>query len=182
MNEKAILAHDQELLVKDFWKTIVLTHNVGKSRERRNVIFRHSFFVSTRELTNLSLAAIGKMLGKDHATVLHAIKHHKANYTYDPLYRNIYDDLYASMAEMIHGHNEDIYNAIENRMKNLDLDMFNDEMIKMYKKKLETQREQFELQVDSLKRDVSRLKKQLRTTQERAEFLNKEALRYKNLV
>jgi hypothetical protein len=182
MNDKQILAHDQEILIREFWKTIELTHSIGKSRERRNVCFRHSFFVAARELTSLSLSAIGKILGKDHATVLHAVRNHKPNYTYDSLYRNIFDDVYSSMAGIVEEQAESLHKLIEDRLQHVDIEGFNNEMINMYRRKLETQQEAFDLQIEALKKQNSILHRNLQAAQKRAEFLNKEALRYKNLV
>jgi len=46
----------------------------SKSRERYIVEARHLYYWLLRKKTNYSLSTLGKMLGKDHATVLHSIK------------------------------------------------------------------------------------------------------------
>jgi hypothetical protein len=46
----------------------------GKCRQREIVIARQYYFRRSREMTKSSLSAIGALVGKDHATVLHGIK------------------------------------------------------------------------------------------------------------
>lgn len=81
----------QERVLIKLWNQITKDYNIAKSRERRNVRFRHAFLVSARMNANLSLKAVAKILNKDHATVIHAIKQHEPNYIYDDAYRTIYN-------------------------------------------------------------------------------------------
>lgn len=46
----------------------------SKSRDTDTRMARQIFMALTRKLTKLSLAKVGAMVGKDHATVVHAIK------------------------------------------------------------------------------------------------------------
>ena len=46
----------------------------SKSRETNTRMARQIFLALTKELTNKSLAAVGAIVGKDHATVIHAKK------------------------------------------------------------------------------------------------------------
>ena len=73
---------DQQLLARNYWSTIEETHDVGRNRERRNVLYSFAFFVACRELSNLSLSTIGRILNKDHATVIHAMKSHESTENY----------------------------------------------------------------------------------------------------
>ena len=177
-----LIAKDQEMLVKDFWTAIEASHNIGPSRHRRNVVFKHAFFAATRELTNLSLKSIGNILNKDHATVLYAIRSHQTNYTYDAQYRNVYDEIFGSMAKIVDGHNEDLYDLIERRMQSLDIEGFNSDMIEMYRRKLETQATHYDETIEHLKKQNAILLRNLKSAQQRAENLNEEALRLKNLL
>ena len=71
---------DQQLLIKSFWNKLSRKNFIIDNRERRNIIYKHSFFVSCRKLTSLSLKSIGSTINKDHATVLHALKINEINY------------------------------------------------------------------------------------------------------
>jgi hypothetical protein len=60
--------------IKELIEKITRTNLSVKSRKREIVDYRIVAFKLTRELTNLSLAAIGRLYNKDHATVLHGLK------------------------------------------------------------------------------------------------------------
>jgi len=182
MPNDVVAAIDQELLCKDFWTTVSSAYNISNNRQRRNIIYKHSFLVCCRELTTLSLASIGSILGKDHSTVLHAIKKHNGNYMYDKIYRAVYDQMYDSFSERVDSFNEGVNSMIEKRISRLNVESFSTIMVKMYKDKLERQQKSYDLQLDSLKRERSILQKQLKTTRDRAENLNKECIRLKNLL
>ena len=71
---------------------------------------------------------------------------------------------------------------IDKRISRLNVESFSTIMVKMYKDKLERQQKSYELQLDSLKRERSILQKQLKTSREREDRLDKECLRLKNLL
>ena len=182
VSDDVVRGIDQELLCKDFWDTISSMYDVTDNRQRRNIIYKHSFFVCCRELTTLSLSSIGKLMDKDHATVLHAIRNHSGKYMYDNIYRAVYDQMYDSFSQKVDTFNEGINNMINKRISRMDVDSFSTVMVKMYKDKLERQHKAYELQIESLKRERTILSKQLKTSRDRAEHLNKECLRLKNLL
>ena len=76
-----------------------------------------------RELTSLSLSSIGKLLNKDHATVLHAIRNHSTNYLQDGQYR-VYDQMYAQLEQRMDKFNSDVSDVIERRLNNMDADVY----------------------------------------------------------
>ena len=63
--------------------------NVGADRKRENVLLRHAFMVASREM--YTCQAIGEVMGKDHATVVHAVKNHEMNYRFIEQYRQGYN-------------------------------------------------------------------------------------------
>ena len=63
--------------------------NVGADRKRENVLLRHAFMVASREM--YTCQAIGEVMGKDHATVVHAVKNHEMNYRFLEQYRQGYN-------------------------------------------------------------------------------------------
>jgi len=90
----------QDMLAK-WWNKHSEQYKIRNTRERRNIIHKHSFFTIARNSTTLSLASIGAILGKDHATVLHAWRNHESNYKYDPSYRMIFDDMCVSIEDFL---------------------------------------------------------------------------------
>jgi len=80
-------------MVKAFLEVQMSMHLWGNSRQRRDVIYRHCFLHIIKRNTSLSLTSIGGLLGRDHATVLHACKNHEGNYKYDPDYIIVYDKM-----------------------------------------------------------------------------------------
>lgn len=99
MQEKDFLDLSQKRLASDLWVKITKQKEIPlKSRKREYVIYRHSFLVALRKYSTMSLDAIGKILGKDHATVIHACKQHEMNYKFDRDYKAVYyqvDDIVA---------------------------------------------------------------------------------------
>lgn len=173
---------DQEYIVKEYWDSYSSLHSVENNRKRRNIVFKYSFFVAARELTSLSLSSIGSMLGKDHATVLHAIRNHSLNYSQDPYYQTIYNQIYDQLSERMDEFNDGINKVLSRRIERLDSEVFSSAMIKMYKTKLEKQRKAYDLQVEALKSENTILKKHSKSLRNRVEKLNTECLRLKNLL
>lgn len=173
---------DQEMLAKNYWQNIEETHNIGKSREHRNVMYRHAFSVACRATTSLSLKAIGKILNKDHATVLHAIKYHESNYRFDSQYHEIYTEIHTCLSEIIEENTDKVYNVVKEKALQFDPEVFNDHVIVMYKRKLEKQEQQHKKRANELEKTVEALKKHNKYLQTRVDALNKEGLRLKNLL
>lgn len=101
LKEKELVGIITQDILANFWKTHSHEHSVINDRQRRNIIHKHSFFHIARENTTLSLSSIGAVLGKDHATVLHACRNHESNYKYDPTYRFIHDDMFIAMEDYL---------------------------------------------------------------------------------
>jgi hypothetical protein len=83
--------------IKLFFDKYASENNFVNNRKRENVIIKHAFFTAVKQLTNLSLASIGSLLNKDHATVLHAYKKHEDNMIYLPGYKQVYGNIYNSL-------------------------------------------------------------------------------------
>ena len=169
-------------MLEEYWNVLQETHNLTESRERRNVIFRHAFSTAARHFSNLSLSSIGKIMRKDHATVLHAINSHEQNYTYDQTYRDTFDLLSNQIADRINKYSEDLEQIMADRLSKINVDVYQNSLIVMYKKKLEKAERVYQDQVKALKHDLSIVSKQLRHHRKRGEELNEECLRLKNLL
>ena len=173
---------DQEMLARNYWSTIEDSHQIGKSRHRRNVFYRHAFFVACREITQLSLATIGRMLDKDHATVIHAMKAHEINYRFDTQYRNIYTEIFTCLNDIISDNTEKVYDVIKSRVSNIDEELFKDHVIEMYKQKLELQENHYQAKLEPLNAELNKIRKHNKQLQKRVDDLNTECLRLKNLL
>ncbi len=106
----------QDMLAK-FWNQHAQEYGVKNTRHRNNIIHKHAFFVISRLSTTLSLAGIGGIIERDHATVLHACKSHESNYKYDPSYRIVYDDMFVRMEDYLL-ENGIVPNTVNDEMKN----------------------------------------------------------------
>lgn len=173
---------DQELMLKDYWSSLCKVHNIEDNRVRRNVRYKHAFMVACREYSNLSLSTIGGILGKDHATVLHAVKIHSPNYLYDQSYRDIYDVVSEDVSSKIMEYSDGVEKMMEKRIDRIDASVFNEAVIQAYKKKLKKQKENYEERIANLTKENSVLKRNLKTGKEREKYLNEECLRLKNLL
>jgi len=73
------------------WKKISVENGVHPtSRVRHHIRYRHAVMVAMKIHSSLSLSSIGKIFGKDHATVLHAKKCHDSNIRFDKAYKAIF--------------------------------------------------------------------------------------------
>ena len=181
-NDDVVSLLDQQMLLEDYWKTIAGTYNIQNNRQRRNVMFRHAFFTATRHFSNLSLNSIGRIIGRDHATVLHACKMHESNYTYDKLYRSTFDSMAEAIVGRIEKYTENLEDLMAKRLSNINVDVYENSMVLMYKRKLEKAEEMYEERLSALQHDLSVVTKQMKHHKRRAEKLNSECLRLKNLL
>lgn len=164
--------------LNDFWITYAEKHKVVNNRERPNVVKKHAFSHISRTNTSVSLNGIAGILGKTHATILHACRQHDANYSYDPDYRLIYDDMFNEMEDFlllngvvpktIHPHVSEVEDVhfkfvdvsrrlrnkikeFESYRKSVEVDMKNIKHIKTHSKELQER-------VWKLERDLVRMK------------------------
>ncbi len=74
--------------------------DIRTNRERKNVVARFAFMVSARRAFTTS--AIGKVMDKNHATVIHATKAHEMNHKFDEDYRKMFEVTEAMIDGLIH--------------------------------------------------------------------------------
>ena len=79
--------------VLQFWRDYSKKYNFEDNRARTNITLKHAFFVACREVAGFSYAAIGNIINKDHATVLHACRNHESNIMYLASYHKIYNEI-----------------------------------------------------------------------------------------
>ena len=173
---------DQQLLVRNYWSTIEETHDVGRNRERRNVLYRFAFFVACREISNLSLNTIGRILNKDHATVIHAMKSHEGNYRFDAQYREIYTEIHSCLTDIVDVNTEKVYSVIRDRAMQVDPDLYHNHIIETYKQRIASQEREHNDKTDVLKSTLLKTQKHNKELKKRMDWLNNECLRLKNLI
>jgi hypothetical protein len=87
--------------ITKFWKNYERRNNIGKSRDRRNVIHRHAFMQVARVTAKLSCTKVAGILKKNHATVIHACRQHEMNYRFDADYREIHSLIYKEINQLL---------------------------------------------------------------------------------
>lgn len=66
---------------------------IGPKRDKDTVAWRQLAYILCVELTKCSIAQIGRVLGRDHTTILHGIKRIKYLREQDPAIEDIYQAL-----------------------------------------------------------------------------------------
>ena len=86
--------------LEDYWNKYSIKNNVTSSRLRENVIHRYAFCHAVRENARMSLKKIGRLIKRDHATVIWGCKNHEMNYRFDSDYRVIYENITQDIQDM----------------------------------------------------------------------------------
>ena len=81
-----MIRHKSRLSIQ--WQYYRDLYQIGDSRKQDYVMLRHAFMVASREL--FTTTAIAQVMGKNHATVLHATRNHEMNYRFSELYQEGY--------------------------------------------------------------------------------------------
>lgn len=175
-----ILSIDQQMMLKSLWKDIQIQEGIVDNRERRNVIWKHAFSVAVLDNTSLSLQGIGDILGKNHATIIHAKKIHEINYSYDSKYRIAFDQLNNTISDLMDEYNVKVKDAIRSRTQVINPSI--EKLEKDWEKKLERVQRREREKYDVLEYKYKSVCKALRDQSERASRLNDELARVKNLI
>lgn len=166
---------------KEFWTQYCHKMGVQDNRQRKNIIHKHAFLKIMKDVTTLSLADIGSILNKDHATVLHAAHNHETNYKFDINYRWIYHNLLDQVQEFMLKIDV-IPVSMMDEQKNVDSSHFKFlELSQRLRKKIA----EFDEYKKSVKDDVKRINtidSYIKSLEARNDKLNRELIRIKNLV
>ena len=101
MSKDIVGAVSQFEQIKSYWKELCRDERLVDNRFQRNVMFKHAFLVATREVSSLSITEIGQIIGKHHATVIHATKNHESNMRFNAIYRQAYTRILSTMSDMM---------------------------------------------------------------------------------
>ena len=173
---------DQQFMIRTLWKEIAKENKIQDNRKRENVIWRFAFLVASTETTALSLAAIGSIMDKDHSTVLHARKQHEQNFIYDKNYKQIYLMLLDEMQMLMDKYQQQVIEVISKRKIPVTGDQTMNAILDVYERKIDMMKRNYTTQIADYQLKYIRLEKEKNRQQARAERLNTECLRLKNLL
>jgi hypothetical protein len=112
--DTSIKLMSEHLILKRFWEEYSRKVGFTDNRRRENIVIKHAFMVVARKLTGCSLSEIGKILNKDHATVVHANKNHEGNMKFLPSYSIVYKEIDYNLKKMLD------YKELENELVQMD--------------------------------------------------------------
>lgn len=159
-------------ILREFFKEYAKAANFVDNRKRENIIVKHAFCVAATQLTSLSLATIGSIINKDHATVLHAKRKHKENIRFLSNYKHVYNSMHKSIKL-----NLNYGDDIEESEALSEIKMLRSRLINISQKLRKVIIEANEL---NYKNDI--LMKHNTGLQKRNETLHSELARIKNLI
>lgn len=158
--------YTEQKVLMELWSEIYKANNLTDTRERNNIRYRQATMTAMRTHGNLSLSAIGSIFGKDHATVLNAMKNHKLDVDYDKLYRQIY---YA-----IEKFVKDTLDEYDLRAMKIDDDIKKDmdyhSVVRVYRKHIA----ELEHENNKLKEEQAALKKRVKFLTEQYSIVNEK--------
>lgn len=157
-------------VLKDLWLNIYRDNSLTDTRERFNVRHRQAAMTAMRNHGNLSLAAVGRIFGKDHATVLNSMKRHKQDIQYDRLYKVVYNNIEKLVKDALDDYDLRNFNDV-----NIDPDEMNyHTVVRVYRKHIA----KLEHEVNQLRDDNVALKKRVKFHVEQFNIINE---RYQNV-
>lgn len=173
---------DQQMFIQALWKELRAANNIQDNRQRENIRWKHSFMCAVSEQTVLSLKTIGAILKKDHATVLHARSQHESNMTFDERYKNIYNMISKELEDTLAEYQDQVYEVIRNKKIPVNGEKTAESMVAMYEQRIRSIKNRYEKEILDLERRNTILTREYKRAQERAQGLNEECKRLKNLL
>lgn len=169
--------------VQLFWKHYTKKESYADNRRRANVIIKHSFSSACRIHTTLSLTQIAGIIGKDHASVVHAMKNHESNLQYLPSYAYVFEEMEEGIRNAIN-READTHEASKlKEVKQLRSRLI--EVSSKLRHKIQQYNDLYESESKKPLRIAEEneiLKTYIKSLQARNEKLNKECNRLKNLL
>ena len=93
--------NSQYFAAQHLWSELKKDYSIKENRKRENVRIRQAFAVALTNETGLTYSAIGTVMSKNHATIIHCRRNHESNMLYDPHYPEIYDLMCRKIYEMV---------------------------------------------------------------------------------
>jgi len=174
-----IIVIDQQMMLTAFWNELKARHNIEDNRRRENVVWRHAFSVAATQQTSLALQKIGRIMGKDHATIIHARKQHASNFNYDTAYKQCFLQVNAQLADLMSTYNTEVNRALTNR---LSVAPEFEHLIEQHQKELVRIQRNADQRYQALQEKYTAVASELKRQTERTKDLNERVKRLQNLV
>ena len=166
------------------WTQMQKKYSIRDTREASNVIYRQAFIMACVENTNMTCKAIGKLMKRDHATIIYAKKQHFTNMNYTSGYTQIYQDFSERISEIVVKYINNENEALMDILKNSDDS--SEDIVRIIKQKnrisLNRIEEKYERKVDQLEHENKILKNHNVKLQSRINALDTEIKRIHKLI
>jgi len=173
MNTEHILEmNSQESQLREYWYTLVKEEKIEENRHQRNVMFRHAFLVAASEHSALGITAISKIIGRHHATLIHAQKNHESNLRFNRTYRSAYQRISINLSDILMSEIDfSDYSGYKDENRKLRL-----RLMKLAKRNRELiyQQAKNEEKIESANLESSLLRERLQDRDQRINALNKK--------
>lgn len=179
---KTIDLVDQYLMLKKYWEDIADKNQVRNNRQRSNVIWRHAFCVAVVERSTLTYQKIGYIINRDHATVIHALKNHESNHSFDRIYQQCYYIMSQQVNDMMNMYHKDVEEGIRKKQVDVHGNKAVQNIVDRYNQRIIRIERDHDDQLKRKDQIIQSLSKQLKNFEARNNALNKEILRVKNLL
>ena len=173
---------EYQLAVQKIWDDATRQFEIKNSRERHNVVYRHAFSVACLDNTTLSMKVIGRIIGRDHATVIHARKNHSWNIIREKPYAQAYCFFSEMLSKKTNEHEDIIQEFLRTNVSVSTEKGMIERYTDIYEAKLKRLEGKYEQELQSLRHENKVLSKTLKMAEERTRELNTECLRLKNLL
>jgi predicted ribosome quality control (RQC) complex YloA/Tae2 family protein len=100
----------------------------------------------------------------------------------EKMYREIYNSIYEVMVKAVSDHDDDVAELLERRFQKMSAEDFDTMLSQTYKSKLERAEKTYATKIEQMNKEITILRKHLKTNKERADLLNSELIRIKNLL
>lgn len=168
--------------VQKVWDRAVKNFEITKTRDRHNVIYRHAFSVACLDHTNLSQKVIGRIIDRDHATVIHARNNHGWNLLRDKTYAKAYLYFGEILSSQTAQHEDIVQDLLkEHTNRTSDRSMI-ERYTDIYENKLSRLEKKYSSELETLRHENKAISKALKEANKRNNELNTECLRLKNLL
>tara|TARA_R100000081_G_scaffold61791_1_gene31133 strand:- start:248 stop:778 length:531 start_codon:yes stop_codon:yes gene_type:complete len=171
-------------LIEKQWNQICKKNRIGDSRVLNNVIYRQAYMMACLEHTKLTLKSIGKIMKRDHATIVYAKKQHLDNMNYTLGYPQLFMEFCKMVEELVCKYDKNENEAM------MDILQYSgttsEEIVSIMKKKnrmhLKRIEESYERKHQQFQHEMKVLKRHNTKLQIRLNEVEAEAKRLKNLL
>lgn len=170
--EKLLNNISQEAQLTAYWKELVIDEKIENNRHQRNVMFRHAFLVACRIHSALPITGIAKIMGRHHATLIHAEKNHESNLRFNRTYAHAFKRISNTLEEMfLTDVDYENYNGLKGENRAL-----RNRLMRIARRNRELIQGQLshEAELEKMQESVDKMKAEVKEKDERIRLLNKK--------